>query len=214
VTRARAHLAPDAVRAALAAHRPRELRARRHAAVAVLLCDAPGEPELLFIERARRLGDPWSGHMAFPGGLVDPGDADARAAAERETREEVGVDLGGAELLGRLDDLPAGVRLVAPLVLSAFVYRVGERPRVVPNHEVASTVWVPASWLLDPARHVGWGWGPTRFPGILVGEPGRHVVWGLTYRLLENLFEVVGARLSASGTERRPGAAGRRAGPR
>jgi ADP-ribose pyrophosphatase YjhB (NUDIX family) len=113
------------IRAALAAHAPQSLTGRRRAAVAVVLHDAGPSPEILFIERAERFGDPWSGQMAFPGGRVDPGDATARAAAERETLEEVGLDLAGAELLGRLGDVDAGVRVVAPLVLSAFVYRTG-----------------------------------------------------------------------------------------
>jgi 8-oxo-dGTP pyrophosphatase MutT (NUDIX family) len=157
----------------------------------MVLHESDAGVEMLFIERAERAGDPWSGHMAFPGGHVDAGDPDARAAAERETREEVGLDLGAAELIGRLDDLHAGVRIVAPLVLSAFVYRVGARPRLTPNHEVREVLWVPAHTLSDPAHRVAHRWGLARFPGILVGEPGRHVVWGLTYRLLEGFFALV-----------------------
>ena len=52
-----------------------------------------GDPEILFIRRAARQGDRWTGHVAFPGGKRDPDDASDRAAAERETREEVGLDL-------------------------------------------------------------------------------------------------------------------------
>jgi 8-oxo-dGTP pyrophosphatase MutT (NUDIX family) len=185
-------VAIDALRRALAVHEPRVLGGRRRAAVAVVVHDAAAGPEMLFIERARHPADPWSGHMAFPGGRVDPGDADTRAAAERETREEVGLSLAGAERLGRLDDLHAGVRFVAPLVLSAFVYRVAEQAVLAPNHEVAAALWVPARTLLDPERHVGYRWGPRRWPGICVGDPDRQVVWGLTYRLLEGLFGVAG----------------------
>jgi 8-oxo-dGTP pyrophosphatase MutT (NUDIX family) len=185
----------DDLRRALATHEPHLLDARKRAAVAVVVHDAPRGPELLFIERARHPGDPWSGQMAFPGGRVDPDDADARAAAERETREEVGLSLAGAERLGRLDDLHAGIRVVAPLVLSAFVYRIDAPPALVPNHEVADTLWVPVDLLLDPGRHVGHRWGPARWPGILVGEPDRHVVWGLTYRLLHGLFGLAGRAL-------------------
>jgi 8-oxo-dGTP pyrophosphatase MutT (NUDIX family) len=185
-------LALDDLRRALAAHRPRVLAGRRRAAVAVVVHDAVSEPEMLFIERAQHPGDPWSGQMAFPGGRVDPGDRDARAAAERETLEEVGLSLTGAEHLGRLDDLHAGVRLVSPLVLSAFAYRIAMRSALTPNHEVAAALWVPVRTLLDPARSVRHRWGPTRWPGICVGEPDRHVVWGLTYRLLQDLFGLVG----------------------
>lgn len=188
-------LALDDLRRALAAHQPRVLAGRRRAAVAVVVHDATPEPEMLFIERAQHPGDPWSGQMAFPGGRVDPGDRDARAAAERETLEEVGLSLTGAERLGRLDDLHAGVRLVSPLVLSAFAYRVEVRSALTPNHEVAEALWVPVRMLLDPARSVGYRWGPTRWPGICVGEPDRHVVWGLTYRLLQSLFGLAGRPL-------------------
>ena len=52
-----------------------------------------GDPEILFIRRAARQGDRWTGHIAFPGGKRDPNDASDCAAAERETLEEVGLDL-------------------------------------------------------------------------------------------------------------------------
>jgi 8-oxo-dGTP pyrophosphatase MutT (NUDIX family) len=52
-----------------------------------------GDAEILFIKRAGRVGDRWSGHTALPGGRRDPTDADDRAAAVRETKEEVGLDL-------------------------------------------------------------------------------------------------------------------------
>ena len=64
-----------------------------------------GDPQVLFIKRATRIGDRWSAHIALPGiltcahgdlllgGRRDPEDTDDRAAAERETREEVGLTL-------------------------------------------------------------------------------------------------------------------------
>jgi 8-oxo-dGTP pyrophosphatase MutT (NUDIX family) len=185
------------IRSALAAHTPREIDGRRRAAVAVVLHEATTGPEVLFIERAERLGDPWSGHMAFPGGRVDPGDVTARAAAERETLEEVGLDLARAEPLGRLGDVNAGIRLVAPLVLSAFVYAIDARVPLVPNHEVRETLWVPVRRLHDPAHRVDHSWGLGWFPGIVVGHPGRHVVWGLTYQLVTELLDVAGMGLAA-----------------
>jgi 8-oxo-dGTP pyrophosphatase MutT (NUDIX family) len=173
-----------------------DVEGKRRAAVAMVLRQAEPGPEVLFIERARHEGDPWSGHMAFPGGRLEPGDAHARAAAERETFEEVGVPLAGARLLGRLDDKQGNPRTHPALIISAFVYAVSDPPRLAPNHEVESAFWFPLRGLLEPRNHVVY---PARdaleFPGILVGEPGRHVVWGLTYSFLESFFDTVGRPL-------------------
>lgn len=187
----------DEVREALRDHVPCVLREDdgvARAAVAVLLHEGARGLEMLFIERAERAGDPWSGHMAFPGGRMGPLDPDARAAAERETCEEIGVALTTAELLGRLDDLAGPV---VPLILSAFVYHLPAPPRLVPNHEVREVLWVPVARLLDPAHRVLHPWGQNSYPGVLVGEPGRHVVWGLTRQLLERFFALVGRSLPA-----------------
>ena len=188
----------DAIRRALADHEPTVVEdpVRPRAAVAVVLRDAATGPEVLLIERARHPDDPWSGHMAFPGGRVDPDDSDTRAAAERETMEEVGLALAGAELLGRLDDLEgrhAGRPL--SLVISAWVYHVGEHAPLVLNGEVAMTLWVPLARLIDPVHRVEYPTPAGGFPGILVGEPDRHIVWGLTYRFLEIILERAGHAL-------------------
>ncbi|MCG8588019.1 MAG: CoA pyrophosphatase [Proteobacteria bacterium] len=192
----------ETIRDALGAHRATSSEASQRAAVAVVLRPVPGQasPEVLFIERARFEGDPWSGHMAFPGGRVDPGDPSPRAAAERETWEEVGLSLAEAEHLGRLDDLQ-GRQAGRPsgLVISAHVYRWEGRAPLQPNHEVEQAFWFPLASLLDSSRHVTHrSSGLTiDLPGILVGEPGRHVVWGLTYRFVEMFFQIVGQPLPA-----------------
>ena len=190
----------DRIRDSLAGHEARLVdQHMRRAAVAMVLRETLAGPEVLFIERAVHEGDPWSGHMAFPGGRVDPGDAHARGAAERETREEVGLDLAGAELLGRLDDLHGRRSAGVPqLVISGFVYRVEAPPVLAPNHEVQQAFWFPLLDLHAPERLVPHTMElpleertSVDFPGILVGEPGRHVVWGLTYRFLEVFFQIV-----------------------
>ncbi len=53
-----------------------------------------GDPEILFIKRATRVGDKWNGHVALPGGKRDPEDDDDAVTAAREALEEVGIDLG------------------------------------------------------------------------------------------------------------------------
>jgi 8-oxo-dGTP pyrophosphatase MutT (NUDIX family) len=192
----------EELRRALGAREPATRVAPARAAVALVLRPGGGgASDLLLIERAHKDGDPWSGHMAFPGGRQDPSDPDPRFTAERETREEVGLDLRGAELLGRLDDLegrhagrPSG------LVISAFVYHVPEAPPlVVQAEEVQSAFWVPVALLAEPARHVDYRMrhelGIFGMPGIRVGDAEGHVVWGLTYRFLESFLDLVGRPL-------------------
>jgi 8-oxo-dGTP pyrophosphatase MutT (NUDIX family) len=194
----------EAIRRSLAARAPQVAPAPvdaspRGAAVAMCLRESRDGTEVLFIERARREGDPWSGHMAFPGGRIDPGDRSSRRAAERETFEEVGMSLVGAERLGRLDDMRGHHAAGHPaLVISGFVYHVSDPPPLVLSDEVEHAFWFPLAELLDPRRHVDYRFGPGsewRYPGILVGEPERHVVWGLTYRFLEVFFAAIGRPL-------------------
>lgn len=188
----------EEIRRALTQHEPAEIppRERRQAGVAMLLREVEGRPEVLFIERAQRRGDPWSGHMAFPGGRIESRDPHIRGAAERETREEVGLSLENAELMGRLNDMQGHRASGHPnLVISAFVYHLPDPPDVTLNHEVREAFWFGLRDLRDPERHVHYPLRSIRglrFPGILVGEPDRHVVWGLTYRFLEHFFDLVG----------------------
>src|SRR5688500_11808432 len=99
----------DAVRQALAGGSPDTTSGpARRAAVALVLRDGPQGLELLFIRRAEHPLDPWSGQIAFPGGRAEPGDADLRTTAIRETAEELGFDLAAdAEYLGHLDEVQA-----------------------------------------------------------------------------------------------------------
>jgi len=186
----------ESIRRAVAGHRARRLEGPRHAGVAMILAGEGRDLDVLFIERAQHPADPWSGQMAFPGGRVDPGDDGPEAAALRETHEEVGIDLRPAERLGQLDDRDASPGRVGTLILSAFVFRLPSRVAVRKNHEVREVLWVPLAVLVDPARRVVHPWPPAaplgEFPGILVGEPGRHVVWGLTREVVLHFLEVVG----------------------
>lgn len=159
------------------------------AAVAVILHAAPGsEASVLIIERTRRTGDPWSGHLAFPGGHLEATDADERAAAERETHEEIGLDLSSCRCLGRLDDRTARVR---PLTVSAFVYSIDEPPEFVLSEEVAQTFWIPLTMIVDRGRqcqHEG-------FPAVELLGPGHPLLWGVTYHFLCMLLHGLGHEL-------------------
>jgi len=187
----------DQIRAAFEAHCPKlvSVQGKRHASVAVVLrpnADAPETLEVLLIRRAEREGDPWSGHISFPGGRSADDDPSPRFTAERETREEVGIDLSQAAYLGRLDDLHA---VGAPMVISAFAYLVRNPEIGLQGSEVREAYWIALRDLLDPETHVKYSYpqaGPDwRFPGIALSSQAEHVVWGLTYTFLEQFFGLI-----------------------
>jgi 8-oxo-dGTP pyrophosphatase MutT (NUDIX family) len=160
----------------------------RQAAIAVILIELHAALEVLLIERAIREGDPWSGHMALPGGHVDPSDTDLAATAERETLEEVGLDLARfGERLGRLSDV-APVRAV-PIAVRPFVYLLEAQPTLSLSAEVTQALWVPISPLRAGEQRTTFSFARAgqslNFPAW---DIAGHVVWGLTYRVLEELF--------------------------
>jgi len=158
----------------------------------MIFCQHASELKLLFIERASSPQDPWSGHMAFPGGRRDVGDGSLQDAAEREVLEEIGIQLQNQDFLGRFDDMHgrhAGKRI--GLVISSFVYFLEYLPETVANHEVEEVLWVPVANLLDQNRRVAYKHpldDNLSYPGIKVGWRKSHVVWGLTYRFLYAFF--------------------------
>jgi 8-oxo-dGTP pyrophosphatase MutT (NUDIX family) len=186
-------LALPVIRQALAARQPVVLAVDRpHAAVAMVLTTATDGPEVLFIVRAPHDGDPWSGNIAFPGGRVAAGDADPRQTAERETFEELALDLARCDYVGRLDDLYG---LALPILVSAFVYVAPRPPALNPNHEIARTFWFPLAELAAPRRHrretFAWRGQMTTQPVVELLPPGEPLLWGITYRLLDNFFAIV-----------------------
>ena len=170
-----------------------------HAAVAAIVREpAPGEEvELLLIKRAEHPSDPWSGHMALPGGRRDRGDASLLATAVRETREEVGIDLEArGALLGRLEavEAVAGGRRVG-LIITPFVFALHvDGPIAFDEREVAEAIWAPLGPL---ARGEAAGTYAYRHEGVVYDLPclrvGERVVWGLTYRMLQLFFSAIRA---------------------
>lgn len=149
-------------------------------------------PDVLLMRRADHPQDPWSGHMSFPGGRQDGGDPDLLSTALRETREEVGIDMGTqAELLGRLDDVPAISRArPTGMVITPFVFELLADVPLRPNAEVAEVFWAPIDPMirgeLDTTRdyvHEG------RTLVLPAYDVRGRIVWGLTFRMLQLLFE-------------------------
>lgn len=172
---------------------------RPEASVAAVL--APGQrrgAELLLIERAQRKGDPWSGHMAFPGGRREAQDRDSQDTALRETWEEVGLEIPRTWHVGRL--LDQHPRLRGGFTVAAHVFALPEQPAPLRiSEEVQEAWWVPLIDLVDPLRYRDYPFpgGPqSLYPGIAIGEAERErVVWGMTHRFLRDLFETLGYRV-------------------
>jgi len=165
----------------------------RQAAVALCLREEP-ELALLFIRRAHAPNDPWSGHMAFPGGRVERDDDGPLGAAMRETKEEVDVRLSRSQLLGPLSPQDAtrkGRR--TPLVIHPFVFRVPSETLPRPDsREVQETVWIPVSHFLGDARRgtLLYEWNGSRVRLPCFDYDGRQI-WGLTLRMLEEFLTLL-----------------------
>jgi 8-oxo-dGTP pyrophosphatase MutT (NUDIX family) len=190
---------PDVVRLAAAlADRPGVVadvdEGVRAAAVALILSAGDdGEPALLFIKRAERQGDPWSGHIAFPGGRHDPEDASLETTAVRETYEETGIDLRrDGVLLGTLDDLYPRTPTLPPVFVRPFVAALAGRPDLCLNAECADAFWVPLAALRTPdavRESVVLVRGAER--RVTSYRHGEHVIWGMTERILHQLLQIV-----------------------
>ena len=187
------------IRERLARYRPAlidDAKAAR-ASVAMVLREAAPGVELLLIQRAVRDNDPWSGHVAFPGGRRDPDDADPIATAIRETHEEVGIDLAlGGTSIGRLDELRAIARhRPLDLVISPVVFLLhGPATITVAPREVESAVWVPLDFFGSAAARSTYRRSldgiDSEFPAF---RYERYTIWGLTHRMLEAFLALVGA---------------------
>lgn len=157
------------------------------AAVAVVL--TPDPDSILLIRRAERAGDPWSGHMALPGGRREPGDQSLLATVIRETAEEVGVDLSHDHLAGQLDDVVPRTPVLPPIAVRPFVFLPPSRPGLVLNPEVASARWIPLNDLLRPDAYHSVRLevaGQSReVPAYQLDDA---IVWGMTERILTGLL--------------------------
>lgn len=162
------------------------------AAVAMLLRETIKGVTVLFIERSAYPDDPWSGDLGFPGGKVERNDVSPRAAAERETAEELGFDLDTAQYLGQLSDVE-GAHL--PVRVSCFVYLVNDTPSFRFSNEIRDAFWVRLEDLTNQNRHeaemVSFQGEDLYRPAIRLPVEGKPVLWGLTYRLIMQFLELL-----------------------
>ena len=189
----------DEIQALLSSVSPRidKKPARMSASVALVLREMGADLEALFIRRAEHDADPWSGHLAFPGGRLDPEDADARSAAERETVEELGVDLTDSSTtrcLGQLSDVLGHAESIR---VSAYVYGISGNPSLRPNHEVRDAFWTPLHHCTDPGRQSVREFSyldvSMPLPTIrLLEDANAPVLWGITYKFMDDFMSTIG----------------------
>ncbi|HXK09347.1 MAG TPA: CoA pyrophosphatase [Vicinamibacteria bacterium] len=185
----------DELGRALRGHAPvRVAGGMPRAAVALVLREGKEGVEILFIRRAEHEKDPWSGHMGFPGGRAEPDDPSPEATAVRETLEETGLDLArDGESLGALDEVKALARgRPVDLVIAPFVFRLSRTIDGTPSHEVVSLHWLPLSRLLAPETRSTLQY---QYEENVLDLPCLRieglVIWGLTYRMFEDLRAVL-----------------------
>lgn len=193
----RAHPQILQLAAALSEHATVEVTdlAGRRAGVAILIrLGANGNLEVFFIQRSEYEGDPWSGHVAFPGGREEPGDATLYDTAARETREETGIDIHvHGQLLGALDDLRPRTVTLPTLIVRPFVVLLADPPEPVLSDEVANSFWVPLTVLMDRSvwRDTTVAAGGQEISRFAFHHEG-YVVWGMTEVMLSGLLGLFG----------------------
>ena len=169
-----------------------------HASVLVPLV-LRDELTVLFTQRTDHL-TAHPGQISFPGGRVEPGDADAVATALRESHEEIGLRAAEVDVLGALPIYTTGSGFIVTPVVA--LVRNDFEP-VVDPFEVAEVFEVPLSFLMTPANHrrhrvevngiarefLSMPWQGSD----ATGAPRRYFIWGATAAMLRNLYRFIRA---------------------
>ncbi|HWH84590.1 MAG TPA: CoA pyrophosphatase [Burkholderiaceae bacterium] len=173
-------------------------RAPAHASVLIALVPR-AEITVLLTQRTDHLTD-HAGQISFPGGRVEPTDADAAATALREAHEEIGLEASFVDVLGALPTYTTGTGFIVTPVVS--LVRPGFALQPEP-FEVAEVFEVPLAFLMNPANHrrhaVEVGGARREFLSIPwdgideAGQPRRYFIWGATAAMLRNLYRFLAA---------------------
>ncbi len=156
------------------------------AAIAIIVNPKDRGGSVLLIERRERLGDPWSGQIAFPGGHKAPGDRDSLETAIREAGEEVGIELREHTLLGHLPRVRAHTQRMQVV---PYVFELKTSVMVRLNEEVSESFWAPLdslNMLKASKTDVEVEEGKLSVDAYIYDG---HVIWGLTFRIINTLLD-------------------------
>lgn len=186
---------PDRIASRLELRSPRRLDpSLRAAAVLVPLIEREGEYRLVLTRRSLDLRRQ-PGDIAFPGGMVEPGDPSALAAALRESHEEIGLDPNGVRVLGRLDDrlTVQGFRLIPFVALVPPTAELKAGPEVETVFEVPMRILGLPGCESTEIQHLPKAPGGTAGGSRVVFRYHyrEYDIWGLTARLIRDLLDVL-----------------------
>ena len=177
---------------------------KRSAVAIVLDKHASADASILMIKRAEHKGDPWSGHMAFPGGRCEAFDKNGLATAKREMHEEVGFDIDDAEhkplkgeWLGRLSDVSTSRRVTPKaMVVTPYVFSVADKPILEENYEVAETVWIPLTYFSDiNNRSIHSIEYKQRTINLPCYRYEGKIIWGMSLSMIDEILRLSGVEI-------------------
>jgi 8-oxo-dGTP pyrophosphatase MutT (NUDIX family) len=156
-----------------------------NAAVVLLLRKKEDNLQVLLVKRAEKSDDPWSGQTALPGGKRDPEDRNLIETVVRETLEETNINLlEDCRFLGATKPIKSIRR--PEMKILPFVVLLEQEQTIKLNEELTEYLWTP---LKELAKHKGtakFSFG--KYPAYTIE---KHVVWGLTYRILDKLLNIL-----------------------
>jgi 8-oxo-dGTP pyrophosphatase MutT (NUDIX family) len=152
--------------------------------VPFLLGPAPG---VLLTKRTAHLNS-HAGQVSFPGGRIDAADASPESAALREAQEEIGLDPGRVELIGRLGEHVTGTGYCITPVIGLLPVGLDGLHLTVSPAEVEAVFVLPLAVLLDPEapRRRGMEYRGN-WREFWVWPHPEHYIWGATAAILVQL---------------------------
>ncbi len=162
-----------------------------HAAVMIVLKQSGPNYSMLFIKRPENERDPFSGHMAFPGGRMESEDRGKDETAIRETIEEVGVDVHkSGRILGSLDDVIPNNPRARNYIVTPYVSLLHEDVvMTLDPGEVEKALWVPMQHLIDDKNtEIRMRERGGRLVKDYVYNYEQYIIWGMTGRILHQFL--------------------------